>query len=138
MNLQEAVSSVLSQYAGFTGRARRSEYWYWVLAVVIGSIVTSIIDAILGINFLNILFTLAVLVPGIAVAVRRMHDISKSGWWILLGLIPIVGAIILIVWFVGDSHPDNEYGPNPKGGEAAPGVPPAYGTPPPPPPAPPA
>lgn len=132
MNLQEAVRSVLSQYAGFTGRARRSEYWFWFLAVIIGAIVTSIVDAIIGIQLTYIIFILAVLVPNIAVSIRRMHDIGKSGWFVLLFLIPIVGFILMIVWFVGDSQPDNEYGPNPKGGPA-PGVPPAYGTPPPPP-----
>jgi len=130
MNLQEAVRSVLSQYAGFTGRARRSEYWFWTLAVVIGAIVAIIIDSIIGINLFYIVFALAVLVPGIAVGVRRLHDISKSGWWILLSLIPLIGSIVLIIWFVGDSHPDNEYGPNPKG-NVNPGTPPAYGTPPP-------
>ncbi len=130
MNLQEAVRSVLSQYAGFTGRARRSEYWFWTLAVVIGAIVAIIIDSIIGINLFYIVFALAVLVPGIAVAVRRLHDISKSGWWILLSLIPLIGSIVLIIWFLGDSHPDNEYGPNPKG-NVNPGAPPAYGTPPP-------
>ena len=130
MNLQEAVRSVLSQYAGFTGRARRSEYWFWTLAVVIGAIVAIIIDSIIGINLFYIVFALAVLVPGVAVGVRRLHDISKSGWWILLSLIPLIGSIVLIIWFVGDSHPDNEYGPNPKG-NVNPGTPPAYGTPPP-------
>lgn len=132
MNLQEAVRSVLSQYANFEGRARRSEYWFWFLAVIIGAIVTSIIDNIIGIPLTYIIFILAVLVPNIAVSVRRMHDIGKSGWFVLLFFIPIVGFILMIVWFTGDSHPDNEYGPNPKGGGSAPGVPPAYGTPPPP------
>ena len=118
MTLQEAVRSVLSKYADFTGRARRSEYWYWTLAVVLASIVAAILDGIIGAQILQIVVTLATLIPGIAVAVRRLHDISKSGWFLLLALIPLVGAIILIVWFVGDSHPDNEYGPNPKGGAA--------------------
>ncbi|MGB9013409.1 MAG: DUF805 domain-containing protein [Aeromicrobium sp.] len=134
MNLKEAVSSVLSKYADFTGRARRSEYWFWFLAVIIGAIVTSIIDSIIGAPITYVVFMLGILVPNIAVSIRRMHDIGKSGWWILVGLIPFIGAIILIVWFVGDSQPDNEYGPNPKGGSgsAASDVPPAYNTPPPP------
>ena len=119
MNLQEAVRSVLTQYAGFSGRARRSEYWFWTLAVLIGAIVTTIVDSVLSTTpIITLVFDLAILLPGLAVAVRRLHDISKSGWFILLALIPIVGAIILIVWFVGDSHPDNEYGPNPKGAAA--------------------
>ena len=135
MNLQEAVRSVLSKYADFNGRARRSEYWFWFLAVIIGAIVTSIIDSIIGIPLTYVIFVLGVLVPNIAVSVRRMHDIGKSGWLVLLFLIPIVGFILMIVWFTGDSHPDNEYGPNPKG-SPNPGTPPAYGTPPPPPPPP--
>ncbi|MEO6604067.1 MAG: DUF805 domain-containing protein [Aeromicrobium sp.] len=118
MTLQEAVQSVLSQYAGFTGRARRSEYWFWTLAVVIASVIGAILDSIIGAQIFQIIIALATLVPGIAVGVRRLHDISKSGWFLLLALIPIVGAIVLIVWFCGDSHPDNEYGPNPKGGPA--------------------
>ena len=119
MNLQEAVRSVLSQYAGFTGRARRSEYWFWTLAVIIASIVASILEGIIGAQIFGIVLILATIVPGIAVGIRRLHDISKSGWFLLIGLIPLVGAIVLIVWFVGDSHPDNEYGPNPKGVAAA-------------------
>lgn len=118
MNLQEAVQSVLSQYAGFSGRARRSEYWFWTLATVLASIVAGIIDAIIGAQIVQLLLGLAVLVPGIAVGARRLHDTGRSGWWQLLGIIPIVGWIILIVWFASDSHPDNEYGPSPKGAPA--------------------
>ena len=118
MNLQEAVRSVLSQYAGFSGRARRSEYWFWTLAVLIVSVVAAIIDVIIGVKILQYVVALATLVPGIAVGVRRLHDTGRSGWWILLALIPVVGAIILIVWFATDSAPDNEYGPNPKGSAA--------------------
>lgn len=117
MNLQEAVRSVLTQYAGFTGRARRSEYWFWFLAVIIVSVVAQILDAILGTTpILAVVVMLALLLPGVAVGIRRLHDIGKSGWFLLIGLIPFVGAILLIVWFVGDSQPDNQYGPNPKAG----------------------
>ena len=130
MNLQEAVSSVLSQYAGFTGRARRSEYWFWTLAYFIAYVVASIIDRILGINIFVIVLVLAAIVPSIAVGVRRLHDTDKSGWFILLGLIPVIGAIVLIVFFVADSTPDNEYGPNPKGASGPGAPPPAYGAPP--------
>jgi uncharacterized membrane protein YhaH (DUF805 family) len=132
MNMQEAVRSVLSQYAGFTGRARRSEYWYWTLAYVIVYVVAVILDSIFGSSPLFVIIVvLAAIVPNIAVSVRRLHDTDKSGWFILIGLIPIIGTIILIVFYVMDSGPDNQYGPNPKGasGPAAP-PPPAYGTPP--------
>jgi len=127
MNLQEAVRSVLSQYAGFTGRARRSEYWYWTLAYLIAYIVAVILDSIIGIQVFTIVLALAAIVPSIAVGVRRLHDTDKSGWWILIGLIPIIGTIVLIVFFVTDSGPDNQYGPNPKGAVDPGPVPPAYG-----------
>lgn len=130
MNMQEAVQSVLSQYAGFTGRARRSEYWFWTLAYVIAYVVASIIDRILGINIFVIVVFLGAIVPSIAVAIRRLHDTDKSGWFILIGLIPIIGAIVLIVFYVADSGPDNQYGPNPKGASGPGAPPPAYGTPP--------
>lgn len=130
MNMQEAVRSVLSQYAGFTGRARRSEYWFFYLATVVAYIVASIIDSIIGTSILVILLALALIVPSIAVGIRRLHDTDKSGWFILIGLIPIIGAIVLIVFFVADSGPDNQYGPNPKGASDAGAPPAAYGAPP--------
>ncbi len=112
----------LKRYAVFSGCSRRKEYWYFVLFVVIISIVLSSIDTIIGaydrstgVGLLSGIFSLAVLIPGIAVAVRRLHDTDRSGWWILLGLIPIIGTIVLIVFYVQDSTPGtNRYGPNPK------------------------
>jgi uncharacterized membrane protein YhaH (DUF805 family) len=130
MNMQEAVRSVLSQYAGFTGRARRSEYWFWYLATVIAYVVAAIIDNVIGISLFVIIVALAVIVPTIAVGVRRLHDTDKSGWFILIGLIPVIGTIVLIVFYVTDSGPDNQYGPNPKGASGPGAAPPAYGEPP--------
>jgi uncharacterized membrane protein YhaH (DUF805 family) len=121
MTFQDAVRTCLTQkYAGFLGRARRSEYWFFVLFTVVVGIVASIVDAILGTRsgsgagLIQALAQLALLLPGIAVGVRRLHDTSRSGWWLLLGLIPVVGAIVLIVFFVQDSHGENRYGPSPK------------------------
>jgi len=114
VNLQQAVTSVLNQYATFTGRARRSEFWFWILATVIASVVASIIDAIIGIKLLEFVVALATIVPTLAVGARRLHDTGRSGWLQLLGLIPVVGWIILILWFLEDSHADNQHGPNPK------------------------
>lgn len=113
---------VLKQYADFNGRARRKEYWMFVLFNIIFSIVAMILDNILGIAIGGIgygllygLYVLAVLIPSIAVAVRRLHDIGKSGWMILISLIPLIGAIWLLVLLVTDSNSgENEYGPNPK------------------------
>jgi len=106
---------VLRQYADFTGRARRTEYWMFTLFNVIIGVVLLLIDYGLGTGFLNWIYSLAVLVPSLAVGARRLHDIGRSGWWQLLGFIPIIGAIILIVWYATDGHPEpNQWGANPK------------------------
>ncbi|MDQ0200763.1 DUF805 domain-containing protein [Neobacillus ginsengisoli] len=107
---------VLKNYVGFQGRARRKEYWMFFLFNSIVSIVLSILDRVLHVSpLLSTLYSLAVLLPYLAVSIRRLHDTGKSGWWLLIGLIPLVGAIILIVFMCQDSQPnDNQYGPNPK------------------------
>lgn len=113
---------VKNKYATFDGRARRKEFWMFVLISIIISIVLSIIDSILGfgdgrIGILGSLYSLAVLVPTLAIGARRLHDTDRSGWWQLVGIIPILGWIALIVLFVIDSKPGaNKYGPNPKEG----------------------
>jgi uncharacterized membrane protein YhaH (DUF805 family) len=128
----EAVRAVLGKYADFSGRARRSEYWFWTLAVVLGYLVAVILAAIAKpFLYLAFLAYLAILLPSLAVAVRRLHDTGKSGWLILLGLIPLVGGIILLVFTVSDSTPgDNQYGPNPKGVDGWGAAPAGYGQPP--------
>ena len=100
MSFADAVRSVFSKYATFSGRARRSEFWYFVLFTFLVGIVTGIVDSILGTDYdgtsgglVNTLGSLALLLPSVAVAVRRLHDIDRSGWWILLGIIPIIGWI---------------------------------------------
>ncbi len=112
---------VLKKYVDFSGRARRKEYWYFVLFNVIISIVLSVMDGVLGLKTrdgvspLSGLYSLAVLLPSIAVGVRRLHDTGRSGWYLLLGLIPCIGGIILLVFAIEDSQfGENEYGPNPK------------------------
>ncbi len=113
---------VLKQYADFSGRARRKEYWMFVLFNMIFAIVAMILDNVLGIAMEGIgygplygLYVLAMLIPGLAVAVRRLHDVGKSGWMILIVLIPLIGAIWLLVLMVTDSNPgENQYGQNPK------------------------
>ncbi len=115
---------VFQHYADFNGRARRKEYWMFVLFNMIFAIAALVLDNILGIAMegnggpIYFLYALAVLIPGLAAAVRRLHDIGKSGWMILIGLIPLIGGIWLIVLLATDSNPgDNEYGPNPKANE---------------------
>ena len=91
------------------GRAHRSEFWYWTLANLL-------IGIVLGwIPFIGILISIALFIPSIAVGIRRLHDIGKSGWWYLLILLPLVN-LVLIYFFILDSQPgENQYGPNPKG-----------------------
>jgi uncharacterized membrane protein YhaH (DUF805 family) len=107
---------VLKQYADFGGRARRKEYWMFVLFNVIIIVLLAAIDAALGTDgILMILYSLAVLIPSIAVAVRRLHDTGRSGWWVLIDFVPLIGPIWLLVLMVLDSQPgENQYGPNPK------------------------
>ena len=115
----------LKKYADFSGRARRKEYWFFVLFNIIISIVLSICDVFLGtysaaanMGILAGIYSLAVLIPGIAVTVRRLHDTGRSGWWILIVLVPIVGWIVLLIFMLLDSQPQNAYGASPKAGEA--------------------
>ena len=113
---------VLKKYAVFSGRARRSEYWFFVLFNTLAYIAVIALDNILGLTFQGIaygvlyaLYSLAVIIPSLSVLVRRLHDTNKSGWYFLIGLIPIIGGIILLVFLVQDSaEGENEYGPNPK------------------------
>ena len=113
---------VLRQYADFNGRARRQEYWMFFLFNVIFGIVAMVLDNILGLanpmvgyGPLYGIYSLAVLIPGLAVAARRLHDVGKSGWMLLIALIPLIGGIWLLVLLLGDSQPgENKYGPNPK------------------------
>ncbi|HEY5063830.1 MAG TPA: DUF805 domain-containing protein [Xanthobacteraceae bacterium] len=99
MNFVDSIKLGFSNYVNFTGRACRSEYWYWALFVLIGAIVARIIDYVIGAPIAYTIFGLAVLIPYIAIGVRRLHDTDRSGWWLFLSFIPLVGAIILIIWF---------------------------------------
>jgi uncharacterized membrane protein YhaH (DUF805 family) len=137
MNMQAAVSSVFHNYATFSGRARRAEYWWFILFAFIVSVILSILDATLfGYSFtsttgdgsagfeyaspgiLGSIWSLATFIPGLAVAVRRLHDTGRSGWWLLLFLIPLIGFIVLVVWFASRGNTGtNAFGPDPVGAE---------------------
>jgi uncharacterized membrane protein YhaH (DUF805 family) len=107
---------VLKKYAEFKGRARRKELWMFVLFNFIISIALGLIDYMLGMQLIGSLYSLAILIPSLAVGARRLHDIGKSGWWQLLYFLPILGFLILLYFFVLDSKPGtNDYGDNPKG-----------------------
>lgn len=115
--------SALKNYATFTGRARRSEYWFFTLFYFIFLVVAVILDNLLGITIedtgigpLYFISILAMIIPGLAVTVRRLHDVGKSGWFYFIVLIPIIGSIWLLVLMVSDGMLGrNQYGPNPKG-----------------------
>ncbi len=117
MDFQTAVRTVLQQkYADFNGRAPRSEYWWFVLAYAIAYVVLAVIGSILGRigMFLPLLLALAVFIPAIAVSIRRLHDVDKSGWWLLIALVPFVGGLILLYFTVqrGTIGP-NQFGEDP-------------------------
>jgi uncharacterized membrane protein YhaH (DUF805 family) len=120
MNFGEAIASGFRNYVTFSGRASRSEYWYWVLFAILGSVATAIIDRSLfdtsTISPLNAIFGLVCFLPGLAVSFRRLHDIDRTGWWWLL-VFTVIGTILLIVWFClkGTAGP-NRYGSDPLGG----------------------
>lgn len=115
--------TVLKKYAVFSGRAQRAEYWYFILFNLLVMIGLAIVDSTtgsfsgdMGMGLLSGLYYLGVLVPSVAVTVRRLHDTSRSGWWLLIGLVPFLGGLILLFFTVQDSQPgSNEYGINPKG-----------------------
>jgi uncharacterized membrane protein YhaH (DUF805 family) len=113
----------LKRYADFSGRSRRKEYWMFLLGVVIAAIVLSIVEGVLGLSGmvggvygpLTLIFVLAIIVPSIAVQVRRFHDQDKSGWFVLLSLIPFVGGLIVLVFmFLEGTRGPNRFGPDPK------------------------
>lgn len=106
--------SVLKNYVGFSGRARRKEYWMFMLFNILVSIVLNVVGAVIMAPVLGFIYSLAVLLPSIAVSVRRLHDTGRSGWWLLLSLIPLIGTIVLLIFLVQDSHDENEHGANPK------------------------
>jgi uncharacterized membrane protein YhaH (DUF805 family) len=123
MNFTQAIQSGFQNYVGFSGRAVRSEYWYWYLFFVLVAIATALIDFVLfprvDISPVNTLAELALLLPSVAVSVRRLHDLDRTGWWLFIILIPLIGAIVLLVWFCmrGTVGP-NRFGPDPLGGAA--------------------
>jgi len=106
---------VRDNYANFNGRASRQEYWMFFLFNIIFAIVAGLVDVFLGLGFVYLLYVLALFIPGLAVGVRRLHDVGKSGWFLLISLIPLVGAIWLIVLVASKSNPgENLYGTEPK------------------------
>lgn len=122
MSFGEAVKTCLSKYATFKGRARRSEYWwFWLFAFILGLAAVCVdmsmgwMSEDLGIGTCSGILSLALFLPGLAAAVRRLHDTGRSGWWYLIGLIPLIGSIVLLVFLVLDSKVgENRFGQSPK------------------------
>ena len=112
---QYFVSVIRNKYADFNGRARRTEYWYFVLFNFLISTAVGVVTGLIGIDWLSYIYSVALLVPGIAVGVRRLHDIGKSGWWLLISFIPLIGGIWLIILMAKEGdHGNNAFGPDPK------------------------
>lgn len=110
MNFQDAIKTCFTKYADFKGRALRSEYWWYVLFIVLVGMATSMVSEVL-----SGLFYVGTLLPSIAAATRRLHDTGRTGWWQLIAFIPLIGVIVLIVFLAQEGNTsDNEYGPPPS------------------------
>ncbi|MGP4009503.1 DUF805 domain-containing protein [Streptomyces sp. 4N124] len=106
---------VLKKYAVFSGRARRKEYWMFTLIYTVIAIVLTVVDmAVIGSNVLVPILTVALFLPALGVAVRRLHDTGRTGWWVLISIVPLVGLIVMLVFLCADGEDTNKYGPNPK------------------------
>lgn len=130
MNFMQSISTCFGKYITLSGRAQRSEYWWFFLFLIGGSLILSQVDAAIfgptmvmdpttgafayNTGYISMIFSLATFLPGLAVGVRRLHDRDKSGWWLLIGFIPLIGGIILIIWFAKEgTSGDNQYGADP-------------------------
>jgi uncharacterized membrane protein YhaH (DUF805 family) len=122
MTFSEAVRDGFAQYVTFIGRSSRSAYWWWYLFSLIAVVVALLIDLALGTRIISGLVSLALLLPNLAVLVRRLHDTGHSGWWILISLVPLIGAIVLLVFTVQASVPPNKWGDGPGAPAPAPAV----------------
>jgi uncharacterized membrane protein YhaH (DUF805 family) len=123
MTFSEAVKSGFDHYTKFEGRAHKAAFWWWFLFQLLVYIGAEIIDAILGTPIFWIIAALGLLLPNLSVSIRRLHDTNRTGWWILIGLIPIVGFIVLLIFYLQQSDPGvNDYGPPMAEGAADPPV----------------
>jgi uncharacterized membrane protein YhaH (DUF805 family) len=110
----EHFLNVVKQYVNFEGRAKREEFWMYFLFYIIIAVAIGVVGGLIGLSFLSSLYSLALLLPSLSVGARRLHDTGRSGWWQLIGLIPLIGIIVLIVFWAQEGHPDeNAFGANP-------------------------
>ena len=119
MTFAEAIKDGFGKYVTFSGRSSRSAYWYWALFGFIVAVVATIIDLAIGSRIVSLLATLALLLPGLAVGFRRLHDTGRTAWWILIALVPFIGFIVLLVFMLQPSDGPNRFGDRP---DARPGT----------------
>ncbi len=122
MGFTEAVAAAFRNYVNFRDRASRSEYWWFFLFIFVANLVLGAIEGAMGLaaghGFLSMLFGLVTFIPGLAVGARRLHDADRSGWWLLLGFVPLIGIVVLLIWFAQRGTPGtNRFGPDPLGGD---------------------
>src|SRR6478752_1744385 len=133
MTFSDAVRDGFDKYATFSGRSSRSAYWWWFLFALLVGVAAEILDAIVGTPLFYIIAGLGLLLPGLAVLVRRYHDAGHSGWWVLLLIVPVAGVVVWLIFTLTDSKPPNEWGAGPDTDATAfqpsPPDPPAPGTP---------
>ena len=112
MSFQDALQTCFqNKYFDFSGRASRSEYWWTYLAYAIGSFIAITLDGITGLGLFSLVLFFGGILPLLGVSIRRLHDLDKSGWWLFIGIIPLIGSILLLIWFVSDGEPmTNAYG----------------------------
>jgi uncharacterized membrane protein YhaH (DUF805 family) len=114
MDIQTAFRTVvLEKYVDFQGRASRSEFWWYVLAYLIIYIIASIIDSVLTGGLLTLVVSLGLLLPNIAVAIRRLHDTDRTGWWLLLSFIPLINLVLIYFYVLKGTDGENRFGPDP-------------------------
>ncbi|MGZ5341123.1 MAG: DUF805 domain-containing protein [Solirubrobacterales bacterium] len=120
MTFGEAIKDGFDHYVKFDGRASRPAFWWWLLFVVLVSIAANIIDAgIFEGTVLTWIVGLALFLPGLSVSIRRLHDTNRTGWWVLISFIPIIGFIVLLIFYIQESDPgENQYGPPPAAAPA--------------------
>ncbi len=118
MGFMEAVKSCFRRYVDFQGRSPRSEYWWFYLSILVFYILIIVLAAVVPLLGILGILMLAFIIPSIAVSIRRLHDLDKSGWWLLLGMIPVVGLILLYWFCLKGTEGDNRFGPDPLGNVA--------------------
>lgn len=119
MTFSEAVKSGFDNYVTFNGRASRAAYWWWFLFYILAVVAASIIGSALDTGVIYILAVLGLFLPSLAVAIRRLHDTGRTGWWVLIGIIPLIGFIVLLIFYLEQGDPgENEYGPPPAAAAA--------------------